>query len=1118
MSLNLAAILALLLILLLFGVAALVERQGGRLATSPRLRHGAYTLALGVYCSSWTFYGAVGSAVRDGWVYLPIYLGPILLLIGAPAFLRRLSRAVAEEQAATVSDFIAARFGHDVIVARLVTVIALLGTIPYIALQFRSIGNVFSVVSGREVATSAMIAAAVLLTAFSILFAARRFELAGRSEGLLFAIGFESLIKIAALLLVGVVAAVLLVQMPAATLEQGQAVLAEQFSPAHLSLEFAVICLISTMAIIVLPRQFYMGLVEAQDPGDLVRARLGLAAYLLAMAALVIPIALAGTALFGSGQAADLYVLQLPASADYGAIMGIALLGGISAAAAMAIVDSSALATMVSNDLIFPAILRRGRALEGGAIGRRMLLVRRVSIAGILALALAWAVLLSGRESLASIGLVAFAAMAQFTPHLILAVQGANRDPMPARASLVTGLVVWLYTLGLPPILPTAWLDWLAAGALDPLRLFGIGRASPLVHGVAWSLGANLLVFALVAARRAPGGPLPLLLRSNRQVSDLEDLVQLTSSFVGQERADREFPAARRGTPIDRRHAGRAQQLIAGVVGISSARSLVASALAGGQMSLADVTRLLDEGGQSLRFSRQLLAETFENIDAGISVVDAELNLVAWNSRYEQLFGYPPGMVRVGVPVADLIRHNARHGDFGPGDIEYHVQKRLDHLRRRLDHSFERRRYDGRVIKTVGGPMSGGGYVMSFTDITGEARAREELKRTLDELEHRVAERTRELSEANRRLARADREKTRFLAAASHDLLQPLHAARLFTAALERDASGSARDLVRHVGGAIVAAEDLLRALLDISKIDAGGVSPRPEPVALRSFVADLAASFRPLAEEKGLELRIGPCPGAVATDPGLLRSVLQNLITNALRYTTAGGILIGTRRRGDDWRIDVIDTGVGIAPGQIDAIFGEFTRLGEVEVEGLGLGLALVERITRLLGGRIDVASVPGKGSRFSLILPAMAAPVEEESPALPGVRDEASREPVAGSSVLVIDNDERIVAASCALLERLGHQPRGARSIASALEHCADADLMLVDYHLDDGEDGLSLINAVRQRRPGLPALLLTAESGEAMLARARAMGIAVLPKPVDPEALLRAIADLSVPKVQP
>ncbi|MCW1400860.1 PAS domain-containing hybrid sensor histidine kinase/response regulator [Novosphingobium sp. MW5] len=1113
MSLNLAIVFALVLIVALFAVAALVEAQGERLQRTRRLRHVAYTLALGVYCSSWTFYGAVGSAVRDGWVYLAIYLGPVILLLAAPKFLRSLANAVAEEQAVTVSDFIAARFGHDVIIARLVTVIALLGTIPYIALQFRSIGNAFSLVSGRDLAGPAMVAAAVLLTLFSILFAARRFELAGRSEGLLFAIGLESLIKIFALLLVGLVSISLLASMPGDVLSRGQAVLGERFSPSHLSLDFVVTLVISVMAIVVLPRQFYMGLVEAQERDDLVRARFGLAAYLIAMALLILPIALAGTALFEKGQIADLYVLLVPSMAGQQAVLVIAMLGGISAAAAMAIVDSSALATMVSNDLLFPAVLRSDPRLAGGAIGRRMLVVRRLSIAVIMALALAWATLVSSRESLASIGLVAFAAMAQFTPHLIMAVNQSGRDPLPARASLTTGLLLWLYTLGLPPILPEAWLGALASGPLDPLHLFGIGNTSPLVHGVIWSLGANLLVFALMTARGAPGRTLPLLLRSNRKVTDLEELVQLTSSFVGQERADREFPDLRKGAPVDRRSAARAQKLIAGVVGSSSARSLVASALAGGQMSLTDVTRLLDEGGQSLRFSRQLLADTFENIDAGISVVDRELNLVAWNSRYEELFDYPPGLVRVGVPVADLIRHNVKRGDFGPGDVEYHVEKRLDHLRRRLEHSFERRRSDGRVIKTVGGPMSDGGYVMSFTDITGEANAREELRRTLDELEHRVTERTRELSEANRRLAKADHEKTRFLAAASHDLLQPLHAARLFTAALEREPQGN-KELVRHVGGAIVAAEDLLRALLDISKLDAGGVNPRPEPVALQGFLTDLAESFRPLAEEKALDLRIGPCPGVISADPRLLRSVVQNLLSNALRYTPAGGILIGTRRRGDEWRIDVIDTGVGIAPEQLGAIFGEFTRLGEVEVEGLGLGLALVERISRLLGGRVDVSSVPGKGSRFSLILPALDGAGDLPIPPVPASRGANERR----LAVLVIDNDERIVAATSALLERLGHRPLPARSITEALARCDEADLMLVDYQLDDGEDGLTLVEEVRARRPAMPALLLTAESGEAMLARAAELGVPVLTKPVDPESLVRAMAEISVPEVQP
>ncbi|WP_374529178.1 PAS-domain containing protein [Novosphingobium sp.] len=1115
MSLTAAGLLALALILVLFAIAALVEARGPALAGRKRLRHGAYMLALGVYCSSWTFYGAVGSAVRDGWSYLPIYAAPILLLLAAPRFLARLTQAVAEEQATTVSDFIAARFGGDVVVARLVTIIALLGTIPYVALQLRSIGDAMGIVSGRPVEAGVMVVAALLLALFAALFGARRYELAGRSEGLVYAIGLDSLFKLAALAAVAILAvAVLLTRNDPAAVGIGLSHLAERFRPERLSLDVAVIFLISMTAIIALPRQFYMGLVEAQDGDDLVRARFGLAAYLALMALLVLPIALAGATLLGKDAVPDLYVLQLPAMADGRLVVAIALLGGVSAAASMAIVDTTALATMVSNDLVFPSVLRSRTSPAEGAIGRSMLIVRRFSILGIMLLALAWALLVSRSNSLASIGLIAFAAMAQFTPHLLLATYGNGRDPLAARASLATGLALWLYTLALPPIMPQSWLAALDETVLDPLRLLGIGSASPLVHGVVWSLGANLLVYGLLTARGLTAPTIPGFLRGSRQVTDLGDLADLTASFVGRERVQAELPLARKGQPIDRRSAKRAQELIASVVGTSSARALVTSALAGGTMSLPEVTRLLDEGGQSLRFSRQLLAATFENVDAGISVVDAEMNLVAWNTRYLEIFNYPPGLVRVGTPVADLIRHNALRGDFGPGDTEFHVAKRLGHMRRGQEHSFERKRNDGRVIKTVGGPMPGGGYVMSFTDITAEAGMREELRRTLDELELRVSERTRELSEANRRLAKSDREKTRFLAAASHDLLQPLHAARLFTAALGRDVAEGGRMLVHRVEGAIVAAEDLLRALLDISKLDAGGVTPKPEAISLKAFLGDLTESFRPLAEEKGLEMRLGAAPGMVMTDPGLLRSVMQNFLTNAVRYTPHGGVLIGSRRRGDEWRIDVVDSGVGIEPDQLDAIFGEFTRLGQVEVEGLGLGLALVERIARLLGGRVDVASVPGKGSRFSLILPAL----EQDSPRTVPQREGIPPAPVRALRVLVIDNDALIVEASCALLEGLGHTPLGAGNSRTALALCGHADAVLADYQLDDGEDGLTLIAQIHARRPGLPARLITAESGIAMHQRAAEMGIVILAKPVDPAAIERFLAEASVAQIEP
>lgn len=1098
MLLRSSAILVLALILLLFAIAAAVESRRAAFAHRPRLRHAAYTLALGVYCSSWTFYGAVGSAAREGWNYLPIYVAPMLVLLAAPRFLRRLTAAVAEEKAATVSDFLAARFGHDVVVARLVTVTALLGSIPYIALQLRSIGSAMALVSASDITVPVMIVAALVLGLFAVLFGARRYELAGRNEGLIYAIGLDSLLKLLALGAVAGLAALMVLRAPAGAAEAGLRAVAEQFSPGHLTLEFAVISLIAAMAIVALPRQFYMGLVEAREPDDLVRARFGLAGYLAAMALLVLPIAFAGAALLPR-VAADLYVLQLPSSAGSTLVLAAALLGGVSAAASMAIVDTTALATMVSNDLVFPTVLR-SESGEAGAIGRRMLKVRRQAIFAIMALALAWAMLVSPARSLASIGLIAFAAMAQFTPHLLLAAYGGGRDHVAARASLATGLALWLYTLALPPILPPEWLAPFAGSAIDPLRLFGIGRAPPLVHGVLWSLGANLTVYGLLAARGMRAPALPRFQRGRHQVTDLAGLVRLTASFVGEERARAEFPFAREGMPLDRASARRAQDLIARVVGASSARALITSALAGGTMRLPDITRLLDEGRQSLRFSRELLAATFENLDAGISVVDADLNLVAWNSRYEALLDYPAGMLRVGVPVADLIRHNARRGDFGEGDPEFFVERRLDHLRRRLEHSFERRRTDGRVIRTIGGPMPGAGYVMSFTDITDDVRVREELRRTLETLEQRVSERTHELSEANRRLAKADRDKTRFLAAASHDLLQPLHAARLFTAALERDVGPEALPLLDRVESAIIAAEDLLRALLDISKLDAGGVQARPEPLQLAPFLSGLAESFRPAAEGKGLRLRIGPLPGWVHTDPGLLRSVIQNFLANAVRYSERGGVLIGVRRQherggGERLRVDVFDTGVGIEESQVEAVFGEFTRLGAVEAEGLGLGLALSERIARLLGASISVRSTPGRGSRFSLSLPAMPGP--DADPATPAVCA-ASPRARAALDVLVVDNDPRIVEATIALLHRLGHRATGAATIAQALPWSRRVDAVLADYRLDNDEDGLTLIEAMRAEAPGLPAIIVSAEDGADLRERAAALQVRVLAKP--------------------
>ena len=1111
MSLGLATLLALTLIALLFAVATLVEARAdaGRLSLSARSRHRIYTLGLGVYCSSWTFYGAVGSVVREGWSYLPIYSSPCLVLLFAPRFLRKLGDAVAEEHAATISDFISARFGHDPGMARLVTVTALAAIVPYVALQLRSIGTAIALISAHDVAGVVMIVAAVVLGLFTILFGARRYEVAGRTEGLLFAIATESVIKIVALVAVALVAIAVIAAAPDWNSAHALAVLQANFRPAMLSADFVVISLISAAAILVLPRQFFMGLAEARATHDLADARFGLASYLAAMALLILPIAWAGLVALPAGAAPDLFVLSLPAVAGQNWAVIAALFGGISSAAAMVIVDTTALAIMVSNDLIFPTVLRRS-ADKGviGDLGRRMMVARRMAIVAVIAVSLGWALLVPARNSLSSIGLIAFAGMAQFAPHVLLAVQGSGRDPFAGRVSLAAGFGLWLWTLALPPVLPPAWLAMLQATPLAPDHLFGLGHASPLVHGVAWSLTVNSLLLFLATAGRETARARPRLLRGARQVRNQGDLARLAARFIGEQGAEAAFPPAVHSAAVDRLAARRAQDLIAGVVGPSSARALVASALAGGQMGLDDVTRLLDEGGQSLRFSRALLAASFENLPTGISVVDADLNLVAWNSLYVDLFGYPPGLVRAGVPVADLIRHNIRRGAY-PGPVEAQVERRLARLRARQPYVSERIRHDGRVIKSVGGPMPGGGYLTSFADVTAEAETREALQRTLEHLESRVAERTRELSEANRRLAESTRDKTRFLAAASHDLLQPLHAARLFLSALDRQASEAQGPLVNRVERSISAAEALLRALLDISRLDAGGIQPQPEPIALAPFVRDIVEGVRPLAEAKGLDLKIGPLFGTADTDAGLLRSVVQNLVSNAVRYTPRGGVLVGMRRRGDRLRIDVVDTGVGIPEAEQKAIFAEFTRLGAVEAEGMGLGLAMVDRIARLLDLSIDLASCPGRGSRFSVSITAASDDV-------PAGRAVDGAEPVIGPAValgvLVVDNDPVIIEASEALLTSHGHRVLGARTMAEALRLAPQADVALIDHDLDHGENGLVLLDRLRHQMPDLACAMISATGDPALLAALRRRGVPFHAKPVDPAALAAFLAGVA------
>lgn len=1119
------------------------------------LRPIVYSLALAVYCSSWTFYGAVGSAARDGLSYLPIYLGPILLFVFGFGLFRRLVVVAKERNITSIADFIGSRFGKSHMLGALVTIIAVTAVVPYLALQLKAVTMSFDVMVGNgplahtPVLTDTALYIALLLAVFAILFGTRGINATEHHHGMMLAVAVESLVKLLAFVAVGIYA--LLVGGGLDTLSQPVENAVEHGLPTG----FVAQTVLAFAAIFCLPRQFQVGVVECENTADLGRARWMFPLYLAIITVLVLPIVHAGAeAARGHAISADAYVLWLPLAHGERLLAVFAYIGGFSAATGMVIVASVALATMVSNDLVMPALLRiRALRLEQrDDLSSIVLTVRRVTIIALGLLAFAYYRSASHTQNLASIGLLSFAAVAQFAPALIGGLYWRSASRIGVIAGLVAGFVVWAYTLLLPTLAGAGWLPtgWVtdgpfAIGWLRPHALFQLRGWDPLTHGAFWSLLFNVGFMVFVSLRfhpsvderlRAAAFLEPAVVRPT-PVADwrgrvtVADLRAIAERIVGEDNTTRAFAeyAQSSGKPLaadayaDRALLQYTERLLAGAVGAASARRMLTTALRGTGLDLSEAVAMLDEASQELRFNRELLAVTFENMMQGISVVDADLRIVAWNRRYLDFFDYPEGFVYVGRPVADLIRHNAARGLLGGGDSEEQVWRRLGHLRSAQPHVFLRRRADGRVIETRGDPLPGGGYLTTFTDVTAYKRAEQALIEVNETLEQRVEQRTHELSEAltaqeqaKRQAEAANQSKTRFLAAASHDLLQPLNAARLFTSALRHQPQLDAESerLAERIDTAFKTAEDLLDALLEASRLDAGKYRAEIGVVSIADIVEPLKHQFGVQAAARGIRLHFAESSAWVRTDPQLLRRILQNFLSNALRYTREGSVLLGVRRHGEQVRIEVRDSGPGITPDQQRVIFNEFHRGNQTSPwgeKGLGLGLAICDRMARLLGHRLGVRSRVGRGSVFSVDLPRAPAP------AVPPRREEARPQAIGiaeGLHVLCLDNDTTILDGMSTLLTQWGVGCDLASTPEAAM-HALTArrpDLILADYHLDGDENGLDALVRLRAAcDPAPPGALITADNSAELSAQVRQLGYVLLRKPVKPAALRALIAHL-------
>ncbi|SCA57981.1 Signal transduction histidine kinase [Candidatus Terasakiella magnetica] len=509
-----------------------------------------------------------------------------------------------------------------------------------------------------------------------------------------------------------------------------------------------------------------------------------------------------------------------------------------------------------------------------------------------------------------------------------------------------------------------------------------------------------------------------------------------------------------------------------------------------------------------------LLQASLDNLSQGVSVFDKDLQLVAWNQRFVELLELPDGLVEHGMPYSRYIRYNVFRGEFGQADEEDY-QMRMDRAKKMVPLVFEYTRPDGKSIEVHRNPMPSGGFVTTYTDITARLRSEEQLLEAKENLEERVRERTDELHLAKEVAEEANLSKTRFLAAASHDLLQPLNAARLFISTLlDRSLEDKNLQLVERADFALKGVESLLGALLEISKLDAGAVPVVISDYEIKDLFDRLEKEYGPIAQKKGTSLKVVGSTKLVASDPKLFSRILRNFVSNAVRYTDKGRIVVGARQVGNQLKLSVYDTGTGISKEDQRHIFEEFRQLDNAnssfnanENKGVGLGLAIVKRISQTLGHEVTVQSELGKGSCFSVYAPLVEAKKEVSARTVVDKLGEV----LDGLSILIVDNETDIQLGMRGLLENWDCRVYTAGSQMEAIRILDELptfpDAVIADYHLNNNETGLEFLSWIkRDHKPDFPAMIITADRTDELRATIASHGYALLNKPLKP-AKLRA-----------
>ena len=628
-------------LLALFAVAWWADR---RAATGHSVINSAwvYALSLGVYCTAWTYFGSVGRAATGGIWFLPIYLGPTLAMVLAWLVLRKMVRIARTYRITSIADFIASRYGKSRALAAIVTLLALVGVVPYVALQLKAVASGYGVLTGSlgqgtaSGAQGVALIVALVLAGFTIAFGTRHLDNTERHEGMVAAIAAESVVKLLAFLAVGAFVTWGLFDGPGELFRRaladpavGRLLHADPARPFAFD-QWLALLLLAGFSVLLLPRQFQVMVVENVDERHIRRAAWAFPAYLLLINLFVLPIALGGLLFFGpastGGAQAETFVLSLPLAAHAPTLALLAFIGGLSAATGMVIVEAIAVSTMVCNDLVLPLLLRL-KTFSARDLTGTLLFIRRAVIVGLMLLGWLYYRIAGEAYALVSIGLISFAAVAQFAPALLGGMYWKGGTRNGALAGLAAGALLWAWTLMLPSIAKSGWMDagFLQHGPmglvlLRPEALLGLTGLDNLSHALFWSLLANAGLYVTVSLAWPPraaeasqallfvdiferAAPERVFWRGRAQVADL---VALLGRFLGPEKAAAHLAPAGASGPADPQLVHKAETLLAGAIGSASARVMVASVVDEDTLELQDVRRIVEEASELRQVNEQL--------------------------------------------------------------------------------------------------------------------------------------------------------------------------------------------------------------------------------------------------------------------------------------------------------------------------------------------------------------------------------------------------------------------------------------------------------------------------------------------------------------------------------